>query len=341
MGKNYLDLKAEVWDTGICAACGACVAVCPADAIYFKTGEESTRPFNNGYCKEVVDGVPCGACYATCPRLDPAPTEMFGKYIDIFSAKADIPIPGKQSGGAVTAILVNALEQGLIDAVVTVEEDPWTLKPSSTVITSEDALISQAGSRYNWWVPLVSSLKEAVITRKYRSVAIVGVPCVVQAVRKMLDSDHDLLRPFKRSIRLVVGLFCTETFDYEKLVEDKLIKERSIEPMDIVHFDVKGKLEITMRDGSLTVIPLKEIDECVRPGCKVCTDFTAIGSDISAGSVGSPKGYTTVIVRSSAGKAVVENAIENGLLSKGSDVDMQAIEKLSTRKLARKQEKKQ
>jgi coenzyme F420 hydrogenase subunit beta len=228
----------------------------------------------------------------------------------------------------------------MIDAVVTVEEDPWTLKPSSTVITSEDALISQAGSRYNWWVPLVSSLKEAVITRKYRSVAIVGVPCVVQAVRKMLDSDHDLLRPFKRSIRLVVGLFCTETFDYEKLVEDKLIKERSIEPMDIVHFDVKGKLEITMRDGSLTVIPLKEIDECVRPGCKVCTDFTAIGSDISAGSVGSPKGYTTVIVRSSAGKAVVENAIENGLLSKGSDVDMQAIEKLSTRKLARKQEKK-
>jgi coenzyme F420 hydrogenase subunit beta len=338
MGKNYLDLKAEVWDTGICAACGACVAVCPADAIYFKTGEESTRPFNNGYCKEVVDGVPCGACYATCPRLDPAPAEMLGKYIDIFSAKADIPIPGKQSGGAVTAILVNALEQGMIDAVVTVEEDPWTLKPASTVITSEDVLINQAGSRYNWWIPLVSSLKEAVITRKYRSVAIVGVPCVVQAVRKILDSDHDLLAPFKRSIRLVVGLFCTETFDYEKLVEGKLIRERSIEPLDIVHFDVKGKLEITMKDGGLTVIPLKDVDDCVRPGCRVCTDLTAIGSDISAGSVGSPKGYTTLIIRTPAANAVVRNAIDNGLLSTGPDVDIQAVEKLSSKKLARKQE---
>ena len=286
----------------------------PGRCHIFQDREESTRPLNNGYCKEVTDGVPCGACYAICPRLDPAPTEVLGEYLSIFSAKADIPIPGKQSGGAVTAILVNALEQGMIDAVVTVEEDPWTLKPSSTVITSEDVLINQAGSRYNWWVPLVSSLKEAVITRKYRNVAVVGVPCVVQAVRKMLDSDHDLISPFKRSIRLVVGLFCTETFDYEKLVEDKLIKERSIEPLDIVHFDVKGKLEITMKDGSLTVIPLKDVDDCVRPGCKVCTDFTAVYSDLSAGSVGSSKGYTTLIIRSPAGNAVVRNAIENGLL---------------------------
>lgn len=338
MGKNYLDLKAEVWDTGICAACGACVAVCPADAIYFKTGEESTHPFNNGYCKEVVDGVPCGACYATCPRLDPATNEVLGRYMDIISAKAYIPIPGKQSGGAVTAILVNALEQGMIDAVVTVEQDPWTLKPSSTVITSEDVLINQAGSRYNWWVPLVSSLKEAVITRKYRSIAVIGVPCVVQAVRKMLDSDHDLLRPFRLSVRLVIGLFCTETFDYEKLVEGKLISERNIEPLNIIHFDVKGKLEITMKDGSLIAIPLKEVDDCVRPGCRVCTDFTAVDSDLSAGSVGSPKDYTTLIIRTPAGNAVVRSAIENGLLSTGPDVDIQAVEKLSGKKLARKQE---
>jgi coenzyme F420 hydrogenase subunit beta len=70
----------------------------------------------------------------------------------------------------------------------------------------------------------------------------------------------------------------------------------------------------------------------------VCTDLTAIGSDISAGSVGSPKGYTTLIIRSPAGNAVVRSAIENGLLSTGSAVDMQAVEKLSNKKLARKQE---
>jgi len=338
MGKNYLDLKAEVWDSGLCAACGACVAVCPADAIFFKTGEESIRPFNNGYCKEVNDGVPCGACYAICPRLDSLPTQLVGKYLEIFSAKAEIPIPGKQSGGAVTAILVNALEEGMIDAVVTVEEDPWTRKPSSTVITSEEILINKAGSRYNWWVPLVSSLKEAVVLRKYRNIAVIGVPCVVQAVRKMLDSDHDLIRPFRKSIRLVIGLFCTETFDYEKLVEGKLIRELKIEPMDIIRFDVKGKLELTMKDGSFLIIPLKDIDDCVRPGCRICTDLTAIGSDISAGSVGSPQEYTTLIIRSSAGSNLVKSAIKNGFLSKGPDVDLMAIEKLSSKKISRRRE---
>ena len=30
--KSYLDLKSEVWDTGRCSGCGACVAACPAQA---------------------------------------------------------------------------------------------------------------------------------------------------------------------------------------------------------------------------------------------------------------------------------------------------------------------
>ena len=55
-------------------------------------------------------------------------------------------IPHRQSGGAVTAILANALDEGLIDAVVTVTEDRWTLKPSSVIITKSDILIQQAGS---------------------------------------------------------------------------------------------------------------------------------------------------------------------------------------------------
>ncbi|MDW7730835.1 MAG: Coenzyme F420 hydrogenase/dehydrogenase, beta subunit C-terminal domain [Methanolobus sp.] len=334
-GKNYLDLKAEIWDTGKCAACGACVAVCPADAIFFKTGEESIHPFNSGYCKDANDGVPCGACYEVCPRLEKQPSEILGNYLDIVSAKAAFEIPRKQSGGAVTAILTNALEQGMIDAVVTVVEDPWSLKPSSAVITSDEVLIHHAGSRYNWWVPLVASLKEAVITRKYTNIAVVGVPCVVQAIHRMRESDLDLIRPFKKYIRLVVGLFCTETFDYEKLVQDKLISERNIDPLDIIHFDVKGKLEITLKDGTLTVISLKEVEDCVRPGCKICTDLTALDSDVSAGSIGSPQGSTTLIIRNPVGRQFVNSAVEHGKLLLEKNVNLESVEKLSAKKIER------
>ncbi|TGC09862.1 hypothetical protein CUN85_05215 [Methanolobus halotolerans] len=334
-GKNYLDLKAEVWDTGKCASCGACVAVCPADSIFFKTGEESVHPFNRDYCKDVNDNVPCGACYEVCPRLEKQPSEIIGNYLNIMSAKAAFEIPGKQSGGAVTAILSNALEQGMIDAVVTVVEDPWSLRPSSAVISSNEVLINHAGSRYNWWVPLVASLKEAVITRKHTKIAIVGVPCVVQAIRQMRESDLDIIRPFKKYIRLIVGLFCTETFDYEKLMQDKLISERNIDPLDIIHFDVKGKLEITLKDGSLTLISLKEVEDCVRPGCKICTDLTALYSDISAGSVGSPQGSTTLVIRNPVGRHFVNSAVEHGKLLPENKVDMGSVEKLSAKKIER------
>ena len=46
--KSYLDLKSEVWETGKCSGCGACVAVCPADALSFAEGEMVASPETYG-----------------------------------------------------------------------------------------------------------------------------------------------------------------------------------------------------------------------------------------------------------------------------------------------------
>lgn len=336
ISKNYLDLKSRVWDEKICSGCGACIAVCPADALYFEIGTNSLHPQSNNYCKSAVDDVPCGACYEVCPRVDEKHLGLLGDYLEITAGKAEFDIPKKQSGGAVTALLANAMDIGLLDAVVTVTEDLWTLKPHSTIITKTEALIAKAGSRYNWWVPLISSLKEAVVKKKYRNIAVVGVPCVVQAVRKMLETDNQLVDPYKKSIRFVLGLFCTESFDYDKLIVDKLKSEYALEPMKVCRIDVKGKLEITCNDGTQYVIPLTDLQETVRLGCGVCTDFTAIKADISAGSVGSPEGYTTIIVRTLVGQHILDSAVANKKLTIGGEVDIGAIEKLAKKKLKRK-----
>lgn len=331
--KSYLDLKAEVWDTGKCSGCGACVAVCPADAISFKEGEMITSPASNGYCKQATDSVPCGACYAACPRTADQPREEIGTYLEILSAKATFDIPRRQSGGAVTAILAHALDEGLIDAVVTVTSDPWTLRPSSVVITRSDVLVQQAGSRYSWWVPLLAALKHAVVEKKYRKIAVVGVPCVVQALARIRESDNDLLRPYAKSIRLVIGLFCTETFDYLALVHGKLKAHYQLEPHEIRKLDVKGKLEILMQDGSTTIVPLAELETCIRKGCHYCTDLTSIAADISAGAVGSPAGSTTLIVRTATGKGFVDSAIRDKKLAVTTGVDEKAIARLASSKI--------
>ena len=112
----------------------------------------------------------------------------------------------RQSGGAVTAILAQALDDGFLDAVVTVTEDRWH---SDRHRWSLHALICSSTRRAasTWWVPLLAALKQAVIEKKYRKIAVVGVPCVVQALTRMRESDNNLLKPYGTAIRLVIGLF--------------------------------------------------------------------------------------------------------------------------------------
>lgn len=337
--KSYLDLKNEVWDTGKCSGCGACVAVCPADAISFEEGEMVTCPRTNGYCKQVIDTVNCGACYEVCPRVGNQPAETIGNYLELMTAKATFEVPHKQSGGAVTAILANALDEGLIDAIVTVTEDRWTLKPSSAIITKTEVLIQQAGSRYSWWVPLLAALKYAAVGHKYRRIAVIGVPCAVQAVARMRESDNDLLKPYGKAIRLVIGLFCTETFDYNALILGKLKTHYKLEPHDIKKLNVKGKLEVLKQDGSTTIVPLAELETCIRKGCHFCTDLTAVFSDISAGAIGSPQGSTTLIVRTPTGKGFVSSAVQNRKLEVSNGIDTAAIEKLALAKIKKNTKK--
>jgi coenzyme F420 hydrogenase subunit beta len=331
--KTYVDLKKEVWESGKCSGCGGCVAVCPADSITFPEQGDNTAPVQSGYCKQETDGVPCGACYAVCPRTTGQTNETIGTYLDIVAARAKTDVPRRQSGGAVTAILMQALKTGMIDAVVTVGEDRFTLRPRSIVITTSEQLVHEAGSRYSWWVPLLAALKTAVIKRKYKRIAIVGVPCVVQAVSRIRNSDHDLLIPYARAIRLVVGLFCTETFDYSVLVEKKLKSEHKIATWEIKKLDVRGKLVVTMNDGNVFEFPMKELEDAVRTGCHFCTDATSLYSDVSAGSVGSPEGYTTLIIRNPVGKVFVDNAVTAGDLELSETTDKEAIEKLARNKI--------
>jgi NADPH-dependent glutamate synthase beta subunit-like oxidoreductase len=64
---------------------------------------------------------------------------------------------------------------------------------------------------------------------------------------------------------------------------------------------------------------LREARRCLSCNhfCSHCQDFPAIYSDITAGEVGSEKGYTTVVVWTEKGKELVDNAIAKGLFNQG------------------------
>jgi len=354
--KSYLNLKEEVWDKNICSGCGACVAVCPTENIYFKEQspvkfvcdecaciiaptQNGEHPISAEFCKVTLYDVPCGACYDACPRTSEGKLSQIENGLDniikAVKAKSKLNTKGVQSGGAVTAILANAFDEGIIDGALVMMEDKWTMKPESYLATSKEDVLKSAGSRYNWNAPILEALKEAVMDKKLNKLAIVGTPCVINAVYQMMSSDNDLVIPFRNAIRFKISLFCFETFDYSKMTEK--LKSINVDPWEVRKMDIdKGKLIVELLDGTIHSFRLNEVEDVVRSGCNVCTDFTGITADISVGKVGSPEGYSTVLIRNKWGKGLFDRAVINGYLEAEEGVDIKPIESLAEKKARRK-----
>jgi len=141
-------------------------------------------------------------------------------------------------------------------------------------------------------------------------VAMVGTPCQIHTVRKMqvlgiIPSDV---------IKYYFGLFCMENFSFDHIQLKHLEKRYGFELAHVTKVNVKEDFFIYLEDGRVIHIPFEEIDSIARPACLVCPDFSAEYSDISFGGLGSPEGYTTVLIRSERGKMVYRGALIAGYI---------------------------
>jgi len=324
---SYKDLKRKVWDMEKCCGCGACIGVCPTEALYFD--EEPHHPKSNDYCKVTRDDVPCAACYYACPRADETCSDSFGNIIAIYESRSKIPIPGAQSGGVVSSVLAAAFESNSIDGAIVMGVDKWSQTPQPAFVQTSDAVLQAAGSRYVW-APILKALREAIADRKLHKIAIVGTPCVTSAVRKIRQSSVDVLSIYKNAIRVSLGLFCTEIFT-DNLLEELRIGY-GINPWEISGFDVKGKLIIKLTDQTTLELPLKDLRTSKRPGCEHCVDFTSEDADLSFGSVGASPGHTVAIVRTHVGEGFLKLAQRLGRIELSSGVDIAAIANIGAKK---------
>jgi len=96
-------------------------------------------------------------------------------------------------------------------------------------------------------------------------------------------------------------------------------------------------MDVYLQDERQISIPLADLEGSVRPGCHVCTDFTAVEADLSAGAVGAPEGYTVIVIRNDTGRGFVDRAIRQGKLAIGGNVDVAAIKRLAAKKAERQQ----
>ena len=166
--------------------------------------------------------------------------------------------------------------------------------------------------------------------QKTENVAIIGTPCHLVAADK-IDNFSDCLGD--TTLDLKIGLFCMENFSYSYM--KKLLEKYDVDMKDVNECRVeKNYMWFYLTEDRLVKIPLKEAKSCMRKNCQICMDFTSEMSDISVGSVGSPEGWSSVIVRTEKGLKLLENAEkDNYIITKPlSDSGLQIIEKLGNKK---------
>ena len=342
---SFDNLVQEVIEKGLCNRCGGCVSFCSADRIgALEMGEDGfPRYADKEKCLE------CGICYLTCPQTPILKDEVkeefgwrapIGLYRDILSARTtdkDI-LKVATDGGVVTSLLLYMLENNLIDGAV-VSKRTGLFSRKSIVATSYAELIQAAGSQfseanhlekmgdeYTTFVPTIPIIREFAPKSPIR-LAVVGMPCQIEVIRKMqvlsiLPADV---------ITFTIGLFCMQSFALDDLMKKKFAQKHRINLKGIVKLNVKEDFIITMDSGRTLHIPLEEIEEIARPACLACKDFANDYADISVGGLGSPDGYTTVLIRTTQGKRVCAGASYQDYIEK---IDKENLEVEKSRMLS-------
>jgi coenzyme F420 hydrogenase subunit beta len=347
---QWKELYEEVVTSGLCTGCAGCVVACPHDVLGYDDDAGRYKPLHleddlgPGDCGHGQRG--CTSCTRACPRFRTweteidtflfgrarTPLEIEGISKDIILARAIDPEIAErgQDGGLVSAILLWALDHGYIDAALVsyLEGDGSSWKAIPGVARTRDEILAAAGSRYTYSANTLA-YADAIASGSER-LALVGMSCQ-SSVPPMMTARK--AGKVARRFALNIGLLCSKTFD-DAIFPELLEAKYGLRKQDMVKMNIKGVLQIWMRDGSYHEVPLKECHGWTREGCKLCPDFAAEHADISTGGIGAFNDWTLTIVRTPIGRELIIKMLEDGTIEgRPGDDDPGAIELL--RKLSR------
>jgi coenzyme F420 hydrogenase subunit beta len=304
----FWDLDEAVIAADRCIECGTCVAVCPSDSIGIG---------DDGLPALVKMCTGCSLCWDYCPRggLRHEATWKLtssagnGQAVrERYSARARPDLAGAQDGGVVSTVLIALLEAGELDGVLLAREsvtERW--KGEAFLARTPAEVVECAGSFYNQTMALAHLDLGKLDLPPNPRIALVGTPCEVEGLKAMQARPWTWGSARADAIVLTIALLCTKSFNYEKLMVDEIQRKRGIPLEDIGRVDVvRGKLIVQDHQReTLVAEPIRDFHGAALKGCDECTDFLGGAADLSVGSVGSDDGWSSVLVRSQAGKAAI------------------------------------
>ncbi|MFX0152458.1 MAG: Coenzyme F420 hydrogenase/dehydrogenase, beta subunit C-terminal domain [Candidatus Hodarchaeota archaeon] len=323
-----LELENEVWNLDRCAGCGMCVAACSRGRLELKS--DMPHPLFIPKVKTVglsiVDVDTCsfceGMCAESCPRLKEWEEN---EIINAISVKTTRNVTNNHINEIITDLLSAGFANGFIDAALITDVNRWVGTPFTRVARSIEELYEVSGTQ-RLWNPILSNLYHEVLNNDFNQIAIVGPPCIAQAIRRLNDSKVEGLSILQKSIGIVIGLFCSGY--YETALLEDLSSHLSVSPAEIISItgSANGEyLEIKLNTGKIATFALEEQQKYMRKGCARCTDYVAEMADISVGQTGSQVGNATLIPWNMKGQNFLNNCFNSGLLETAEEVDLKMI----------------
>ena len=330
-------LEAQVWSLDNCSGCGMCVATCSKQVLRWN-GEQhpylEKRTKTVGMTRTPLDT--CSICEKFCeegcPRLE-------GRRLSPLEVKAYLaarslgPVKSGAPNDVIRSILTAGRSAGLLDGVVTLDLDPWELKPVARLAFTVEEIVDSVGPQY-LWAPVLDALNEAVFERGMENIAVVGPPCVAQAIRQLKASTNPRLRPYQDAIRLSIAFFCTGIYRPE-MIDELIVKRLGIPVERVRRMEISPDrewLRVVLWDGSERTIPRQAAESFTRSGCASCDDFLGDSADLSVGMTGALEDYTTLILRSRPADVFVRNAVHMRLLEATQSVNVEALQAAAQQK---------
>jgi coenzyme F420 hydrogenase subunit beta len=331
-----VDTIEKIAKNGLCTNCGTCAGICPENAI------RMDQDYSSGCYYPQLDDERCnncGLCFRVCPghsvdfkalNLDIFGNEpedvLIGNYQGGYLAHAtdDNLRYNAASGGMVTALLLFALEKGIIDgALVTKMSEENPLEPQPFIARTKEEIISACKSKY---CPVPANIALREILKEDGRFAVVGLPCHIHGIRKAEQINKTL----KDKILLHIGIFCSHSDTFWQT--EFLLKKMGLKEKDIAKIDYRGEgwpgmMSILLKNGKKVSVPYSEatfphglwLHAILR--CALCCDLTSELADVSCGDAWLPEilanekmGKSIVIPRTNIGETLCLEATQNGYI---------------------------
>lgn len=235
-------------------------------------------------------------------KLENSDEVFFGAYLQMFRARLISPLPGAQWTGIISRLCEILLEQGRVDAVITMSSDPedrW--RPSPVIVTKASDMALCRGMKMGY-APIIQYLEQAKYLG-YKKVALVGIPCQVYAARSL---EEDL--GFEKL--LIIGSPCSDNTSTENFHHFLGLLSPSPEEITYLEFRADYHVEIRFKNGEIKEIPFLKLPLSTLPAdffpttCKTCVDYVNSLSDITVGYMAG-SGEQWIIVRNQVGQEMM------------------------------------